>query len=136
MSLFCGRVFRVCGAKLSWRFAGQMVLASSAHSTLDVYRQRKPRPNMLLPIPRRHTTLLNIHANSRMGRVYSTILRGKGISKAGHSNPGGGMNPWNSRSSRPAKWMHEWSPYWGPMIWTPTGKPLLANPAGATVDGR
>ena len=36
-------VFRVCGAKLSWRFAGQMVHASSAHTKLDVYRQRKPQ---------------------------------------------------------------------------------------------
>ena len=36
-------VYRVCGAKLSWRFAGQMVHASSAHTKLDVYRQRKPQ---------------------------------------------------------------------------------------------
>jgi hypothetical protein len=27
------------------------------------------------------------------------------------------------------------SPYRGPMIWTPTGRPSAANPTGATVDG-
>ena len=37
------KAFRVCGAKLSWRFAAQMVHVSSAHTELDVYRQRKPQ---------------------------------------------------------------------------------------------
>jgi ribosomal protein S27E len=48
--MFCSKVFRVCGAKLSWRFAGQMVHASSAHTKLDVYRQRKPQRNPLTTV--------------------------------------------------------------------------------------
>src|SRR5882672_9575667 len=56
--------------------------------------------------------------------------------QAAQVHPFGATNPLNPCSNLRATSMHMRTPYSGPTIWTPTGRPDFDNPAGATVDGR
>ena len=50
--------------------------------------------------------------------------------------PGGGLNPIHTRSSKAATAIVVRSPWIGPAICTPSGSPAFVTPIGATVPGR
>src|SRR5262249_35880856 len=115
------------------------------HAVVDRPNDTGDRFDLHVAIRSREKVLARASRPTKRGvcrsRLNSTTLSTSStasgtISDLTHSHPLGGMNPCNSRSRRRATAMQVLSPYAGPTICTPTGRPDFDSPAGATVAGR
>src|SRR6516165_6111140 len=82
----------------------------------------------------RHPSIEKSHSGDE-GREWSVEGYLERPMRPGHIQPGGGENPHHSFSSSAASAIVIRSPYWGPMICTPIGRPVGVTARGAIVAG-